>query len=183
MKYIFIALVALCLAWCSTHTKKPQIQISTGIKVQKEKRRDVQYITIHHTDGVMEEANKAIKKFNGRHRTVLKNKVSCMGYYVAYHYVIGINWDVVKTRCEYEVWNHDPNHNSHSIGIALVGTFYSYEPTEAQYKSLNKLIEDIKTRYDGISILAHRGEDEKDPCPWPMFNRYKVEWIKILSIK
>lgn len=185
MRYILIIIVMVSLLWCTNKEQKKDVLVVPEVKktIKKEPHRDIQYITIHHTDGVMEEGYKAIKKFNWRHKDILHSKLSCAGYYVSYHYVIGVNWDVVKTRCEYEVGNHDPNHNSHSIGIALVGTFYQYEPTDAQYQALNQLIKDIKTRYDGISVLAHRDESEKDPCPWPMFDRNKVRDIKILSIK
>lgn len=188
----YILPLCILLAGCATQQKDTMDSIRKQVSnntpplmcaIPTENKRTVKYITIHHTDGIQESAEKAIKKFNQRHKDVLHNKKSCMGYYVAYHYVIGVEGDVVKTRCEYETWNHDPLHNSESIGIALVGQFNSYAPSEKQYIALQKLIDDIMWRYDSVSVITHRNSDEEHPCPGKMFDFARIKGISFLAIK
>lgn len=89
---------------------------------------------------------------------------------IGYHYLIGLNGEVWKGRDEWKVGAHTLGENQCSIGIAYAGGMSKDMKkakdtrTPAQKKSLLKLITELKNRYHGAEVYAHRDFAKKD-CP------------------
>lgn len=88
---------------------------------------------------------------------------------IGYHYVIRRNGTIEKGRPEEEVGAHCLNHNSHSIGICLVGGLLDDgKPGDnflpVQLNSLEKLLLALKTRYPKATIHGHCEFADK-ACP------------------
>ncbi len=80
---------------------------------------------------------------------------------IGYHHVICLNGSVETGRSEDQVGAHAFGHNTHSIGICLVGGLnHARKPadtyTEAQYASLEHLLASMRDRYPGARVLGHR---------------------------
>lgn len=93
-----------------------------------------------------------------------------------YHYIIERDGNVVAARDRREIGSHTPGHNMDSIGICLVGG--RSEPngdaldnfTEAQRRSLLRLLQELRTAWPGIEIVGHtevqRYRNRRlPPCP------------------
>lgn len=89
---------------------------------------------------------------------------------IGYHYIIGIDGSVYKGRDESVVGAHCTNHNSISIGVCYVGGYAKDGKTpkdtrtEAQKKSLLKLLKELKSRYPLAKIHSHKDFAAK-ACP------------------
>ncbi len=99
---------------------------------------------------------------------------------------VGRRWKVQKHGAHCRVDVNDDNHwNEHYIGICLVGNFQNNYPSSAQYNSLNKLVQFLKTRYHiPTSKICGHGDIQgaKTSCPgrhfsWTKFKRSLTETI------
>jgi hypothetical protein len=83
-----------------------------------------------------------------------------------YHYVIKLDGTVETGRHEDEVGAHCSGLNSTSIGICLIG---KGKYTPAQWKSLQKLVEGLKAKYENAKIKGHyetpSGSFQGKSCP------------------
>ncbi len=80
---------------------------------------------------------------------------------IGYHYVIYRDGSTNKGRDESKIGAHCTGHNSHSIGICYIGgcAFDGKTPkdtrTDAQKKSLIKLLRELKSKYPKAKIYPH----------------------------
>lgn len=72
--------------------------------------------------------------------------------HIGYHYVILPDGDMEAGRSPEEVGAHCEGHNSHSIGICLVGRD---KFTQAAWNALYALIVQLKARYPNLIIKGH----------------------------
>ena len=90
---------------------------------------------------------------------------------IGYHYVIRRNGEIEPGRPEWMTGAHCVNHNAHSIGICYEGGLdIRGQPadtrTEAQRRSLRKLLEQLHKAYPQALIVGHHDlNPQKDsPC-------------------
>lgn len=81
---------------------------------------------------------------------------------VGYHYFIQANGNVQKGREEAVMGAHCKGQNRDSIGICLHGR---KEFTAKQFKSLAKLMTEIKSRYKIDRVAGHREYEPRKTCP------------------
>jgi N-acetyl-anhydromuramyl-L-alanine amidase AmpD len=120
------------------------------------------YLIIHHTGGtdaqpLADSSNYTVTQCDADHK-VRFNMKSSLGFYVGYTYFIDKAGAVTQTRIDTEEGAHTKGYNSNSIGICLAGNFDATFPTEAQIKSLTKLLQE-KTKQYSIpvsNIVPHR---------------------------
>ena len=99
-----------------------------------------------------------------------------------YHYVIPTDGTIEAGRPEAKKGAHSaPRYNPHSIGVCYIGGLAAdgVTPqdtrTEAQKRSLRKLLEELHARYPKALILGHRDLSlEKPHCPG--FNVVNEYW-------
>lgn len=84
---------------------------------------------------------------------------------IGYHYVIKRNGRIDEGRPLKKAGAHAKGHNSNSIGVCLVGGIPDANFTLAQYKTLNALLEMLKTKYNNPEIKGHRELDANKTCP------------------
>lgn len=89
---------------------------------------------------------------------------------IGYHYVIRRNGNIEIGRPEHTPGAHVAGHNHNTIGLCLVGgqSQTGRNPsnfTKEQYLSLNKLIDDLKSRYPKVKIRGHRSYNPGKLCP------------------
>ncbi|MFN3582801.1 MAG: N-acetylmuramoyl-L-alanine amidase [Phenylobacterium sp.] len=97
---------------------------------------------------------------------------------IGYHYVIRRNGVIEKGRPETEPGAHVQGHNSHSIGICMVG---GVKPnmtaecnfTDEQFASLRKLLNELTAKYPTAKVCGHRdlspdrnGDGKVAPGEW-----------------
>ena len=80
---------------------------------------------------------------------------------VGYHYVIRRNGELESGRPESAIGAHVKAHNANSVGICLVGGVDAHNKpesnfTQAQFLTLELLLEELKSRYPQARILGHR---------------------------
>ncbi len=129
--------------------------------------RNISYIIIHHSVSSRDmDKDQAIALLDRSHKRKLHWWKNSKGLYIAYHYVILGNGEVVNTRDIKEIGHHAgvPKINNDGIGICLTGNFEKELPSEAQYKSLAKLIRDLKIAYPDAAILKHK-DVKATACP------------------
>jgi len=115
-----------------------------------------EYIIVHHTGGtdkypLADTAHHTAEIIEGWH---LSKGWDGIGY----HYVIHKDGQVWKGRPESYHGAHARGYNQKSIGIVLSGNFDATLPTDAQTKSLRKLLIDVSEQY-GIpsdKVIPHR---------------------------
>jgi len=120
------------------------------------------YLIIHHTGGSdldprQDSSGYTLLQCDIDHRAKF-NFPSKLGWYVGYQYFIDKNGKVSQCRLDNEEGAHTIGQNTNSIGICLAGNFDVTLPTEAQVKSLTKLLKD-KTQQWNIfpsNIVPHR---------------------------
>ena len=101
---------------------------------------------------------------------------------VGYHWVIRRDGTVEQGRPESQVGAHVRLHNLYTIGVCLVGGINEdMEPeanyTDAQWESLETLVEDIMERYDLTEpSLQVRGHNEVSTKACPCFN--VSDWVR-----
>lgn len=84
---------------------------------------------------------------------------------IGYHYVIRRNGTVEFGRDLEVVGAHVAGHNTHSIGICLVGGKPKANFTLEQWASLAKLVEGLKFTYKNAEVLGHCDLDKNKTCP------------------
>lgn len=120
------------------------------------------YLIVHHTGGsdadpLNDSSGFTFKQCDALHKAKWNFK-STLGFYVGYHYYIEKDGTLYQARADNEEGAHTVGYNLHSIGICLAGNFDATLPTEAQKKTLQKLLIQKSQQY-GISIpnvLPHR---------------------------
>ena len=123
-------------------------------------------MVIHHSAVDQPDLNKLINSMNINHKKrKLHTSLNRLGYYIAYHYVIGVDGTIKDTRDINEIGNHASNYtvNKEGIGVCLSGNLDTHAPTDAQIASLINLITLFKKSYD-ISVVYHRDYVNKS-CP------------------
>jgi len=100
---------------------------------------------------------------------------------IGYHFVIRRDGRVETGRPLDKIGAHVQGHNTGSVGICLVGGVNQNDYTKAennftpaQWKTLIKLIKDLKSKFDIKDILGHNQLDKGKACP--SFN--VKEWLK-----
>lgn len=88
---------------------------------------------------------------------------------IGYHWVIGLNGEIMRGRNEREIGAHTLGRNSRSIGVCYIGGLdASGSPkdtrTDEQKKSILKLLKELKQRYPLATIHGHR-EFANKACP------------------
>lgn len=134
--------------------------------------RKINYIVIHHTAVDQKDMAKLIKSINISHKQRWLHKTADgLGYYIAYHYIIGMGGDIKQTRFDSEVWYHASNLkiNKESLGISLVGNLDKHPPTTDQIIVLWSLINDIKNKYGQHIKIVYHNMYSKKTCPGKLF--------------
>jgi N-acetyl-anhydromuramyl-L-alanine amidase AmpD len=81
---------------------------------------------------------------------------------VGYHYVILEDGTVENGRPEYWPGSHVRGHNSHSLGICLIGRDRF---TTEQMDALRGLLRRLHAKYPEAVIVGHRDLDPSKTCP------------------
>ena len=89
---------------------------------------------------------------------------------IGYHYVIRRDGEIEPGRPEWMIGAHCVNHNAHSIGICYEGGIdIRGQPadtrTEAQRRSLRKLLEQLHKAYPQALIVGHHDLNPQKDCP------------------
>ena len=89
---------------------------------------------------------------------------------IGYHYVIRRDGEIEPGRPEWMTGAHCVNHNAHSIGICYEGGIdIRGQPadtrTEAQRRSLRKLLEQLHKAYPQALIVGHHDLNPQKDCP------------------
>jgi len=121
--------------------------------------RIIDTIVIHHsvTPRICN-TKRTLNSFNNRHRELLHPKPNSLGQHIAYHYVIANNGEIIPTRGLHEIGYHagDLEINKKSIGICLIGNFSKDNPSDEQYRSLERLTLELQNKFNISSIFGHR---------------------------
>lgn len=83
---------------------------------------------------------------------------------IGYHYAIGWDGIVYKLNDPERLTYHAQGHNSHSIGVVLVGNYEDRELTEAMKEAIVKMSEYLAEEYNCRKILLHR-DTKATLCP------------------
>ena len=136
--------------------------------------RKIDFIAIHCTAGQQNQTTKSILDY---WKNVLKWKS------VGYHYLINADGSVEQLAKEHEITNGVAGFNSVSIhisykgGIDMLGNPMDTR-TEAQKKSMQNLLIDLRKRYPKAIIQGHRDFGAKKACP--SFDVKK--WLKEIGL-
>jgi hypothetical protein len=90
---------------------------------------------------------------------------------------VGWRWKQQREGAHCRVTGDYTNYwNEHTIGICLIGNFEIQKPTEAQYKSLAKLVKFLQQRY-GIPTSKIKGHGDADAtrCPGRNMSIWKLK--------
>jgi hypothetical protein len=90
---------------------------------------------------------------------------------------VGWRWQQQREGAHTRVTGDYTNYwNEHTIGICLIGNFENQRPTDAQYKSLAKLIKFLQQRY-GIPTSKIKGHGDVDAtrCPGRNMSIWKLK--------
>ena len=136
--------------------------------------RKIDFIAIHCTAGQPNQTTKSILDY---WKNVLKWKS------VGYHYLINADGSVEQLAKEYEITNGVAGFNSVSIHISYKGGIDKLgnpmdTRTEAQKKSMQNLLIDLRKRYPKAIIQGHRDFGAKKACP--SFDVKK--WLKEIGL-
>ena len=75
---------------------------------------------------------------------------------IGYHYYVRKDGRVYRGRPEDRVGTHTAHHNSDSIGVCFEGNFETESMGPAQFAAGAELLEEIRTRYPGLTVYGHR---------------------------
>lgn len=124
--------------------------------------RAINYIIVHCT-ATPEGRSVAVKEIESWHKA--------RGFRtIGYHYVVGLNGEVMKGRNDNEVGAHCLGRNSDSIGVCYVGGLEKDcktpkdTRTPMQKKALTELLKNLKSKYPKAVIKGHRDFASK-ACP------------------
>ena len=149
--------------------------------------RTINKIIIHHSAVEQPDVKKLLNSINRTHKERLHKKENGYWNYCAYHYLIWVDWKILKTRPLEEIGYHASNRpvNKTSIWICLSWDFDITQPTQAQFEALIWLIKELKTGFKRLDVEPHNKYSKKT-CPWKNFdiNRlYKLLEKKPLTWK
>ena len=120
--------------------------------------RSVTTIVVHHTAGTMSNDIKQVASgINRLHGRKFRKMSKSLNLTIAYHYLITPDGKVWRTRDLQDVGYHagDWNVNLHSIGICLVGDFSKHQPTRAQVRSLDRLVQRLRGERGISKVIPH----------------------------
>lgn len=107
---------------------------------------------------------------------------------VGYHWVVRHDGKLEQGRPMNKMGAHVKNHNYRNIGICVTGNFEKYEPTEAQYLGLRKLLNFLCFAFqiEKDKIYLHK-DLATTVCPGKKFDREKLfpelgEWSVIPNL-
>lgn len=133
--------------------------------MEKLEKELIEFIIIHHSN----------KIFDCPFFIKLRHKFIRGWEDTGYHFIIGNgvltkDGKVYKGRPVNFVGAHAYGYNKISIGICLIGNFDRYKPTFKQYRSLIKLINEIRENYRAKKVLGHNETEEcQKTCPGTLF--------------
>lgn len=132
--------------------------------------RTINYIVIHHAAVDQPDLQKMIKSINNSHKQRLHDKINWFWYYIAYHYVIWVDWKIVPTRPLSEIWYHASNYkvNKESIWIMLSWNLDKHEPTKEQMEALINFTLQLLEEYPDAKVCYHK-DFAKKTCPGNKF--------------
>ena len=89
---------------------------------------------------------------------------------IGYHYVVRRDGSIEPGRPEWMIGAHCVGHNAHSIGVCYEGGLDirgrpADTRTEAQRRSLRKLIEQLHAAYPKALIVGHHDLNPQKDCP------------------
>ncbi len=126
----------------------------------------VEYIVLHHSE----------RSHDSPFFIKLRHKYFRNWSDTGYHFIIGNgiyskNGKIYSARPVHFVGAHTFGYNQKSIGICLIGNFDYSEPSFKQYRSLIRLIIQLKLEFKNIkAIIAHNeAKDCKKTCPGKLF--------------
>lgn len=133
--------------------------------------RGYKYIVLHHT------ATKCMSAEDMK-QSMFNTYVANRDFeYIPTHYIVGCDGDWVKVNELDTVvgatLNGEANRNG--IHIEIVGDFNTGEPSQAQYDTVNQLIQWILEKYPNMEIKGH-GDFQPKNCPGVNF-----DWDKIVK--
>lgn len=132
---------------------KHKLNFNYGQLVER-KLNKVYLIILHHTAS----ASATVEGINNDH---LKRGWAGIGY----HFLIQPDGTVDEGRPIKYVGSHCAGNNTSSIGIALVGDFRKTKPTDAQIKSLNELVKQLKRQVPTAKRVLNHNDLYKTACP------------------
>jgi hypothetical protein len=90
---------------------------------------------------------------------------------------VGWRWKQQREGAHTRVTGDYTNYwNEHAIGICLIGNFEVQKPTDAQYKSLAKLVSFLQKRYNiPTSKVKGHGDVDATRCPGRNFNMPRLK--------
>ena len=115
---------------------------------------DIRFLVVHCSDTP-----------NGRHHTAADidrwhKERGWSG--IGYHAVIQTDGTVEAGRPECTMGAHVRGHNGHSLGVCMIGRD---QFSDAQYRSLEGVLLDWKTKHPGAEIVGHHDLDPDKTCP------------------
>ena len=133
----------------------------------------VNSIVIHHTEWSYNDSYEAVRKIYQFH------SLSRQWWDLWYNYLIGMDGEIFEWRAgwDYVVWAHNKWNNRSTVGIALIGSYQSNEPSQVQMDALNKLVSHLAKKY-GIDmslddIPIHNTCQTSDcGAKWSLHTRY-----------
>ena len=117
----------------------------------------IKWIIVHHTAFPYSQNPDQFKATNEYHRQKWNMK-SSLGFYGGYNYEIAADGNVRKFREEGEETAAATGHNFDAVHICLDGEFDVELPTDAQIKSLTKLLIEVQDRHEVplSNVVPHR---------------------------
>lgn len=95
---------------------------------------------------------------------------------IGYHFFITNDGTLERGRDVDEAGAHAEGHNANSIGICLAG-LKEEDFTHNQFKTLKKLLRDLKLDYPGARLIGHNEVDTKGKtCPVFPMGPLKAFW-------
>lgn len=108
-----------------------------------QKTKYVRAIVVHHTDSEYDTSEiwiKAIYKYHALNRA---------WWDIWYNYIVWYDWEIYEWRAwwDYTVWAHAVWNNRSTVSISVMWNYSKKSISESQYKSLDKLIKHLTTKY------------------------------------
>lgn len=140
--------------------------------------RTINKIVIHHSAVLWEQqqdTQKMIQSMSRTHAQRIKQPADKNGSTIAYHFFIGMNWELNITRDLNSPWwaNSNLEVNNEAVNICVHGNFDIDEPNEEQKETLRRTVEMLLQAYPNATIHWHRDFANKT-CPW---NNFDIEEI------
>jgi hypothetical protein len=83
---------------------------------------------------------------------------------IGYHFAVGWNGVVYMMNDVERRTNHAQGHNSHTIGVVMVGSYDTISPSDATIESTLRLIQHLGNMYGADSVVFHR-DLKATACP------------------